>query len=55
MNQEQALKVIEEALNIANTRGVFNLADAQTIITALQVLKENENGESSNRPAKAKG
>lgn len=39
MNPEQALKVIEEALNHATTKGAFNLADTSKIINSLMTLK----------------
>lgn len=42
MNKEQALNVIEQALNLATQKGAFQLADVQTIISALTVLKAPE-------------
>lgn len=39
MNKEQALNVIEQALNLATQKGAFQLADVQTIIAALTILK----------------
>ena len=39
MNPEQALKVIEEALNLATTKGAFNLAETNQIVNALMTLK----------------
>lgn len=42
MNQEQAFQVIEQALNAATTKGVFNLQDTANILTALATLKNGE-------------
>lgn len=42
MNKEQALQVIEQALNLSAQKGVFNLQDSTTVFTALQVLKQVE-------------
>ena len=42
MDKEQALQVIEQALNLATQKGAFNLADASQILTALNVLKAKE-------------
>ncbi len=39
MNSEQALDVLEQALNIANKKGAFELKDSAVILTALNVLK----------------
>lgn len=41
MNKEQVISVIEQALNVANQKGVFNLQDSATVFTALTVLKNN--------------
>jgi ferric-dicitrate binding protein FerR (iron transport regulator) len=43
MTQEQALQVIEQALNASTQKGVFNLKDVATILQALQKLKEQQN------------
>ena len=40
MEKEKALQVIEQALNVATTKGAFSLADVAQIIMALQALKE---------------
>ena len=43
MDKEQALQVIEQALNVATQKGVFNLNDVSQVISALVILKsENE-------------
>jgi len=42
MDKEQALEVIQQALNLATQKGAFNLADTSQILTALNVLKEKE-------------
>ncbi len=43
MNQkEQAYQLVVDAINLATTKGVFNLQDVSNIISALQVLKPEE-------------
>ena len=42
MSEEQAIQVIEQALNLATQKGAFNLADTSQILNALNVLKEKE-------------
>jgi len=39
MENEQALQIIEQALNVATTKGAFSLVDVSQILTALQSLK----------------
>lgn len=39
MTEQQALQVIEQALNGATLKGVYNLQDVATILQALEVLK----------------
>jgi len=39
MEKEQGLQVIEQALQIANSKGVFKLEESATILTALTVVK----------------
>lgn len=41
MNKEQVISVIEQALNVANQKGVFNLQDSATIFSALTIMKNN--------------
>jgi len=36
------LKIIEQAINIAVTKGAFNLQEIDIIINALKELKKNE-------------
>jgi ferric-dicitrate binding protein FerR (iron transport regulator) len=38
MNPTEAVKVLEQALNAANLKGVFTLADANQILVALNVV-----------------
>ncbi len=39
MTQEQAHQVIVDAINLATTKGAFNLQDVSTILSALQTLQ----------------
>lgn len=43
MNTEQAYQVLVDAVNVATTKGAFNLQDVSAIIAALQALKPEEN------------
>lgn len=51
MNKEQALSVLEQALNLSAQKGVFGLQDSAAVLTALNVFKQelqpqlNENKE----------
>lgn len=40
MNQEQAIQILEQALNQATQKGAFNLVEVSQIIQALQALKQ---------------
>ena len=40
MNREQALQIIEQALNAANIKGVYSLSDASNILQALSKVNE---------------
>lgn len=40
MNQEQAIKILEQALNQATKKGAFNLEEVVQIIQALQAIKQ---------------
>lgn len=42
MDKEQALQVIEQALNVATQKGVFNLNDVSQVISALVILKSED-------------
>lgn len=42
MDKEQALQVIEQALNLATQKGAFNLNDASQVISALVILKSED-------------
>jgi ferric-dicitrate binding protein FerR (iron transport regulator) len=39
MTKEQAIQIIEQALNAATLKGVYNLNDVATILNALSFLK----------------
>jgi hypothetical protein len=39
MDKEQGLQVIEQALQIANSKGAFKLEESSTIFTALIAVK----------------
>mgnify|MGYP003465405657 CR=1 FL=1 len=39
MNNEQALQIIEQALEIANGKGAFKLVESNTILAALTTIK----------------
>lgn len=39
MNKEQAIQILEQALNAATQKGVYNLTDVETILNALTLLK----------------
>lgn len=41
-NQNQALEVIKQALNVATMKGAFNLMDTQNILEALSILETAE-------------
>ena len=41
MSKEQAIKVLEQALNAAALKGVYNLRDVQMILNALSLLKQD--------------
>ena len=40
MNKEEAIIILEQALNVANLKGVYTLADVQTILAALEEVKK---------------
>lgn len=41
MQKQDALKIIEQALNAATSKGVFNLNDVAYILQAIEFLKQN--------------
>lgn len=43
MNTEQAIKILEQALNASAKAGVFNLQDSSTINTAMEIVKQEYN------------
>jgi hypothetical protein len=40
MSKEQAIQILEQALNAASLKGVYNLQDVQMILNALSLLKQ---------------
>ena len=40
-NKEEAITILEQAVNAANLKGVYSLADITVIIDALKYIKEN--------------
>ena len=40
MNKEQAIEILEKALNQATQKGAFNLIEVSQILQALQALKQ---------------
>jgi hypothetical protein len=41
MTKEQAIHILEQAINAGNLKGVYSLADITAIIQALVVIKED--------------
>lgn len=41
MTKEQAVQVLEQALNAATLKGVYNMTDITVIIEALNFIKQN--------------
>ena len=39
MDKEQAIQVVEQALDLATQKGAYNLSDVNQILMALSVLK----------------
>jgi hypothetical protein len=39
MNEQQAVQILEQALNVASLKGSFGLSDSANILQALSVLK----------------
>jgi predicted kinase len=42
MNKEQAIQILEHALNQAAQKGAFNLIEANQVLQALQLIKTTE-------------
>ena len=40
MTKEEAIKVLDQALNVANLKGVFTLSDVSVILQALNKVNE---------------
>lgn len=40
MNREQAVSVLERALNASSKAGVFNLQDSATVFEAMEIVKQ---------------
>lgn len=45
MEKQQALALIEQALNIATQKGAFTITDIEAILNAMKALKADEGGE----------
>jgi ferric-dicitrate binding protein FerR (iron transport regulator) len=41
MDKQEAIKIIEQALNAANLKGVYSLEDVKLILNALNTIKIN--------------
>jgi hypothetical protein len=41
MSQEEAINILEQAINAGNTKGIYSLADIRLIINALDKIKNN--------------
>jgi hypothetical protein len=41
MDKQEAIKIIEQALNAANLKGVYSLEDVKLILNALDTIKIN--------------
>ena len=41
MDKEQGLNIIEQALNLANSKGAFKLEESATIFAALTAIKNS--------------
>lgn len=41
MEKEQGLQIIEQALNLANSKGAFKLEESATIFAALTTVKDS--------------
>jgi hypothetical protein len=39
MEKEQGLQIIEQALNLANSKGIFKLEESATVFAALTAIK----------------
>ena len=47
MNPIEAVQVIEQALNVANLKGVYSLADANKVLVALNTFRNLEEVQAS--------
>lgn len=54
MNTNEALNVIDQALNSANLKGVYNLKDANLILQAMNVIV-NELNKNNPQPTNLEG
>lgn len=41
MTKEQAVQILEQALNAATLKGVYSMADVHAILNALSLLKQD--------------
>lgn len=39
LSKDQAFKILVDAMNVATTKGAFNLQDVSTILAAIQTLQ----------------
>lgn len=51
MNLEQAIKIMEQALNAASKAGVFNLQDSATVYQALATIGNSFGDNGAKEPA----
>lgn len=42
MTNEQALQIIEQALNLATQKGAYNIQEVEAILNALRQLKQKD-------------
>lgn len=55
MNESQAYQLVVDAMNLATTKGVFNLQDVSNILAALDTLRPKETPQGpAGIPAEAK-
>jgi hypothetical protein len=47
MTKEQAINVMQQAINAAVTKGVYTLEDVTLILQALNLLSQENNGETN--------
>ena len=50
MDTDNSLQIIEQALNLATTKGCYNLADTSAILNALQSIKQALESTDASKP-----